>query len=89
LYDYLTVGAGQPVKHMVSINWLLNDQPMSPADKMALGVLDHLLLGTSSSTLRKALTESLLGESVTGGGLSDELIQATFSVGMKVTKITT
>ena len=41
------------------------------------------LLGTSSSPLRKALTESGLGESVCGGGLSDELLQATFSIGLK------
>ncbi len=46
----------------------------------ASGVLDDLLLGTSSAVLKKALTESQLGESVTGGGLSDELLQATFGV---------
>ena len=33
--------------------------------------------------MRKILTESQLGESVTGGGLSDELIQSTFSIGLK------
>ena len=33
--------------------------------------------------VRKILTESQLGESVTGGGLSDELLQSTFSVGLK------
>lgn len=33
--------------------------------------------------MKKALTESQLGESVTGGGLSDELQQCTFSVGLK------
>jgi Zn-dependent M16 (insulinase) family peptidase len=32
------------------------------------------------------LTESQLGESVTGGGLSDELLQSTFSVGLKGVK---
>lgn len=46
-------------------------------------MLDYLLLGTSTSTLRKALVESNLGESVTGGGLSDELLQASFSTGLK------
>ena len=46
-------------------------------------MLDDLLLGTSSAALRKILTESQLGESVAGGGLSDELIQSTFGVGLK------
>lgn len=74
---------GAEPKHMVTLNWLLNDQPLAPQESMALGVLDYLLLGTSSSALKKALTESSLGESVTGGGLSDELLQSTFSVGLK------
>ena len=46
-------------------------------------VLDHLLMGTTSSILRKTLMESGLGDAITGGGLSDELLQATFSVGLK------
>ena len=69
--------------HMVSVNWLLASEPMSPKDELGLGVLDHLLLGTSTSRLRKALTDSGLGESVIGGGLSDELKQPTFAVGLK------
>jgi len=81
------IAPGQPAKHMVTINWLLNEDPFSPLDRMTLQVLDHLLLGTSASVLRKTLIDSKLGESVTGGGLSDELIQATYSVGLKgVTK---
>lgn len=74
---------GSEPKHMVTLNWVLNHEPLSPKEAMALGMLDYLLLGTSSAALKKALTESGLGESVTGGGLSDELLQATFSVGMK------
>ncbi|CAM9450782.1 unnamed protein product [Chrysoparadoxa australica] len=70
-------------KHMVSVNWLINDKPMSPKENLALGVLDDLLVGTSASTLRKALTDSGLGESVIGGGLSDELLQNTYSIGLK------
>mmetsp|Transcript_24982 Transcript_24982/g.54016 ORF Transcript_24982/g.54016 Transcript_24982/m.54016 type:complete len:1053 (+) Transcript_24982:155-3313(+) len=74
---------GADPKHMVTLNWLLNDAQLSAKEMLALGVLDYLLLGTSSSSLRKTLTESQLGESVTGGGLSDELLQSTFSVGLK------
>ena len=80
------IGQGSEPKHMVTVNWLLNDTPLSAKEQLALGVLDSLLLGTSSATLRKTLTESQLGESVTGGGLSDELLQATFGVGLKGVK---
>lgn len=77
------VGADQPATHMFNINWLLNDKPTNPTEDLTLSVLDHLLLGTTSSVLRKTLMESGLGDTVTGGGLSDELLQATFSVGLK------
>ncbi len=73
----------QADKHMVQVNWLLNEKPFSAKEELAVSVLDHLLMGTQSATLRKALTESGLGEAVIGGGLSDELSQATYSVGLK------
>ena len=72
-----------PQTHMLNVNWLLNDVPLSDYEILALNVLDHLLLATPSSVLRKAMMESGLGDSVTGGGLSDELLQATFSIGLK------
>ncbi|CAN0127407.1 unnamed protein product [Ectocarpus sp. 6 AP-2014] len=70
-------------KHMVSVNWLLNDEPLSVKDALALELTDDLLVGTSAATLRKALTDSGLGESVIGGGLSSELLQNTYSIGLK------
>lgn len=76
-------GADQPASHMFMMNWLLNDRPLSPTEELTLGVLDHLLMGTTSSILRKTLMESGLGEAITGGGVSDELLQATYSVGLK------
>lgn len=75
-----------PPKHMLTVSWLLNDKALDSKEMLALGVLDYLLLGTSSSSVRKILTKSQLGESVTGGGLSDELLQSTFSVGLKGVK---
>ena len=68
---------------MVTVNWLLNHNELPAKESLALSILDHLLLATPSSPLRKVLTESQLGESVTGGGLSDELLQATFGIGLK------
>lgn len=79
-------GDEQAVTHMFMMNWLLNDRPLSPTEDLTLGVLDHLLMGTTSSILRKTLMESGLGEAITGGGLSDELLQATYSVGLKGVK---
>jgi Zn-dependent M16 (insulinase) family peptidase len=69
--------------HMMNVNWLLNDKPLTSYDDLTFSIMDHLLMGTSSSILKKTLMESGLGAAVTGGGLSDELLQATFSVGLK------
>lgn len=80
------IGEDQPETHMMMVNWLMNDEPMSAFNELAVGIMDHLLTGTSSSVLRKTLMESGYGEAITGGGLSDELLQATFSIGMKGVK---
>jgi len=71
------------VKHMISVNWVLNEKPLDMKTTLTLSVLDSLLTGSVSSSLRKTLTESNLGESLLGGGYSDDLRQSTYSVGMK------
>lgn len=81
--QYYPSTGDQPDKHMITVNWLLNDEPMSAFEELTLEVLDHLMTGTTSSILRKTLMESGLGEAITGGGLSSELLQATFSIGLK------
>ncbi|KAJ1445570.1 Metalloenzyme, LuxS/M16 peptidase-like protein [Pelagophyceae sp. CCMP2097] len=68
---------------MVLLSWLLHEAPLSAEDELALGVLDHLLMGTPQATLYKALTESGLGDALVGGGVGDSLKQATFSAGLK------
>ena len=79
-------GADQPETHMIMVNWLVNDKPLTPVEEITVTVLDHLLMGTSSSILRKTLMESGLGDAITGGGLMTELMQGTFSVGLKGVK---
>merc|ERR1711966_448027 len=74
---------GAPDTHLTMVNWLMNDKPLTPTEQITATVLDHLLMGTTSAVLYKALMESGLGEAITGGGLSDELLQGTFSVGLK------
>jgi Zn-dependent M16 (insulinase) family peptidase len=46
---------GSEPKHVLTVNWLLNDVPLNAKDRMILSVLDDLLLGTSSAVLRKTL----------------------------------
>ncbi|XP_049389572.1 presequence protease 1, chloroplastic/mitochondrial-like [Solanum stenotomum] len=70
-------------KHMVCVNWLLSDKPLDLETELALGFLDHLLLGTPASPLRKILLESGFGDAIVGGGIEDELLQPQFSIGLK------
>merc|ERR1719469_727408 len=69
--------------HMVATSWLINDQPISAKEHLAWRVLSRLLLGASSSILYKTLSESRLGTEVLDFGLQSELIQSTFTIGLK------
>lgn len=77
------VAPNAPKKYAITVNWLLNDEKMSSEEELELEILDHMLLGTPSSELRKRLIDSGYGESIAGGGLSSELLQSTFSLGLK------
>ncbi|KAM1030872.1 hypothetical protein FF1_034665 [Malus domestica] len=70
-------------KNMVCLNWLLAENPLDLETELTLGFLDHLMLGTPASPLRKILLESGLGEAIVGGGVEDELLQPQFSIGLK------
>ncbi|ESR36290.1 presequence protease 2 [Citrus sinensis] len=70
-------------KNMVCLNWLLSDKPLDLETELALGFLDHLMLRTPASPLRKILLESGLGDAIVGGGIEDELLQPQFSIGLK------
>ncbi|KAL3515262.1 hypothetical protein ACH5RR_022164 [Cinchona calisaya] len=70
-------------KHMVCLNWLLSEKPLDLETELAVAFLDHLLIGTPASPLRKILLESGLGEALVGGGIEDELLQPQFSIGLK------
>jgi len=69
-------------KAMVSLNWMLAENNQ-PEVNLALSILNHILIGTPGSPLRKALIESGLGEDLTRGGFGDYLRQMLFSVGLK------
>jgi Zn-dependent M16 (insulinase) family peptidase len=67
---------------MFTVNWLL-PSPTDAERVFALELLDHILLGTAGSPLRKALIESGLGEDITGGGVETHMIQMMYSIGLK------
>ena len=69
-------------KCFVALTWLLQDE-IDADERRALQVLEHALLGTPGSPLRKALIDSGLGEDLTGSGLEIQLAQMFFSVGLK------
>jgi Zn-dependent M16 (insulinase) family peptidase len=73
-------------KDMVTVNWLLTETT-DPETNLALHVLEHTLIGTPASPLRKALIDSGLGEDLAGVGLEDELRQMFFSTGLKGTNV--
>jgi Zn-dependent M16 (insulinase) family peptidase len=71
-------------KHMVTVNWLLPEPP-NVEEALALDILEHALVGTPASPLRKALIDSGLGENLTGSGFA-HLRQTYFTVGLKGVK---
>jgi Zn-dependent M16 (insulinase) family peptidase len=77
-----TKEAGKPRDGMVSVNWMI-DPPAERTEALSHGMLSYLLAGNSAAPLRKALTESGLGEGITGGGIGLGLRQPMASFGMK------
>jgi presequence protease len=66
---------------MISVNWLLPVE-VDQDTRRALQLLEHVLLGTPGSPLRRALIESGLGDDLTGPGLEGELQQLFFGIGL-------
>lgn len=70
-------------KHTVTLYWLVNEEPLPYTHQLGMSMVTNLLLGSTTAPLHKALIKSGYGVSVTGGGYSDDLKQATFAVGLK------
>ncbi len=79
-------GAGEDAqddhKAYITVNWLLPETG-DPETTLGLGILEHILVETPASPLRKALIDSGLGEDLVGGGLDTGLRQMNFSTGLK------
>src|SRR4030088_3160881 len=67
---------------MLTVNWML-DEVVDIESDLALGILEHILIGTPAAPLYKALIDSGLGQGLAGGGLDDGLRQPMFSIGLK------
>ncbi|HTJ58998.1 MAG TPA: insulinase family protein [Devosiaceae bacterium] len=74
--------AEKPNTAMVSVNWML-DPTADQETAIILALLEFSLVGTSAAPLRKALTDSGLGEGLTSSGIADDYRQPMFSVGLK------
>ncbi len=66
----------------VTVNWALTEAKDSET-LLLLTILNHILIGTPASPLRKALIDSGLGEDLAGVGLALDLCQSTFSTGLR------
>lgn len=69
-------------KGYVTVNWVLSENT-DPEAMLAFSILNHILIGTPASPLRKALFDSGLGEDLAGTGFEPDLRQMTFSTGLK------
>ena len=77
-----TKDEGKARDGMVAVNWMI-DPPADRTEVLSHGMLSYLLAGNPAAPLRKALTESGLGEGMTGGGIGSGLRQPMASFGMK------
>ncbi|MFN2145308.1 MAG: insulinase family protein, partial [Anaerolineales bacterium] len=82
LTEPYATGDEEEPKYYVAVNWGLDEQTDSEK-VLGLGILSHILVGTSASPLRKALIDSGYGEDLVGGGLNSWLRQQVFSTGLK------
>ncbi|NTU85177.1 MAG: peptidase M16, partial [Chloroflexales bacterium] len=79
---YTAPADGASKKGMVTVSWMVGEET-DVTRVFALDILSYILIGTAAAPLYKALLDSRLGESLTGGGYNDGQLQHTFSVGLK------
>jgi Zn-dependent M16 (insulinase) family peptidase len=72
-------------KYYLTVNWKLPDTS-DPVMNFSFHILEHALIGTPASPLRKVLLDSGLGEDLAGLGLESDLREMIFSTGLKGTR---
>lgn len=81
VYSY-AAGEGEGNKGILTVNWVLAEVT-DPEMSLAFAILNHILIDTPASPLRKALIDSGLGEDLAGIGLDADIRQMVFSTGLK------
>lgn len=81
-HTYDSGETGPDAKNYLTLNWGLGETT-SELSKLEFQILNHILVGTPASPLRKALIESGLGEDLAGVGTETDLRQSLFSTGLK------
>jgi hypothetical protein len=81
-HTYDSGETGPDAKNYLTLNWGLGETT-SELSKLEFQILNHILVGTPASPLRKALIESGLGEDLAGVGAETDLRQSLFSTGLK------
>ncbi|MEN4011517.1 MAG: insulinase family protein [Chloroflexota bacterium] len=79
---YYDSGDDPNARSQVGLSWMLFESG-NVEQTLALHLLDHALIGTPASPLRKALIDSGLGEDLTSSGFQSGYRQTIFSVGLK------
>lgn len=79
-YNYDSAGADD-AKHYITKNWKISSANDFETT-FAFQLLDHVLLGTPASIVKRRLMESGLGEEVIGG-FEAELAETMFTIGLK------
>lgn len=74
--------SGSAAKAYVLMNWMLREGD-DVLEKLRLSILSYILVANPASPLKKALSESGLGEDVIGRGLESELRQLSFATGLR------
>ncbi|HWS23821.1 MAG TPA: insulinase family protein [Anaerolineales bacterium] len=79
-FNYDSAGS-EEAKHYITKNWKISDAN-DLETTFAFQLLDHILLGTPASIIKRRLMESGLGEEVIGG-FEAELAETMYTIGLK------
>ena len=82
--SYAAAPGEQEGRSFLALSYLMCSNT-EPREIAALQVLDHILIGTAASPLRKEMLSSGLGGDVMAYGLSDQSLQCSWSFGLRDT----
>jgi presequence protease len=80
------VSPNEAGRSWLSLSWICGDGT-DPVDSMQLALLEQLLVGHPGAVLRKAILDSKVGEDLALTFLNTKCLDATFSVGVRGTRV--